>query len=333
MPGKKHLFVIHGRSTKPSEKEKRRIVKASLLHGMERVDGAAAAKIDKPVSSGGVKLSFIYYGDLSNELILEKNPAKKDRLTGKDEDHNNQHCEPDGFYDEGLETLFAVRGHTKASYKAFLKKYPDRRWMDNAASVVSFLGNLVGLSDNIVSAATADMGAYLLTRRWGSEIRNRLQKPIKKALKDGDDICLVAHSMGCIVSYDVLWKFSRMSEYDDVQNSGNRVNKWITLGNPLGDPAVRKNLYDAHEREDGRYPAGIIKDWVNLSAQDDFICHDSTIKNDFKDMKKRGHVESIVDKKIYNLWIGAKATNPHKFYGYLDNPSVAREIIDWVNAA
>ena len=134
-----------------------------------------------------------------------------------------------------------------------------------------------------------------------------------------------------MVSYDVLWKFSQMSEYRDVQDSKRRISKWITLGNPLGEPGVRKNLYDADEPDDGRYPKNIIKGWVNLSAQDDFICHDSTVKDDFKEMKKWGYVESISDRKIYNFWLGRKTSNPHKFYGYLDNPYVAREVADWAN--
>ncbi len=330
MARKKHLMVVHGRSTKPSEKEKTRIVTLALMNGLNRVDPGAAAKIG--TEEGQVNLSFIYYGDLSNQLIVERNPDKLERLQGQDSDHGNQRCEAEGFYNKGLAKLFEQEGHDEADYKAFLKKYDDRRWVDNAASVVSFLGNLAGLSDHVIAKATADMGAYLLTRRWGSAIRDRLQRPLKEALLNGDDICLVSHSMGCIVSYDVLWKFSRMSEYREVQAKGNRVTKWFTLGNPLGEPGVRKNLYDSDEPKDGKYPKDIIKEWVNFSAQDDFICHDATVEDDFKQMIDNELLSGIRDEKIYNFWIGAKATNPHKFYGYLDNPIVAGEIVDWMNS-
>ncbi len=330
MARKKHLMIIHGRSTKPSEKEKRRIVKLALINGLNRVDPTAAQKIGRGADK--VEFSFIYYGDLSNQLILERNPGKLERLKGQDPDHGDQPCEIDGFYDVGLRALFKQKSHTKAAYKKFLKEHDDLRFLDNAASVISFLGNVAGLSDRVISTATADMGAYLLTRQWGSAIRDRLQRPLKKALMKNEDVCLVAHSMGCIVSYDVLWKFSRMSEYREVQDKGNPVTKWLTLGNPLGEPGVRKNLYDSDEPEDGMYPKGIIKDWINLSAQDDFICHDATVKDDFRAMKRAGYLNRIVDKKIYNFWLGAKATNPHKFYGYLDNPDVAREIVNWMNS-
>jgi hypothetical protein len=45
----------------------------------------------------------------------------------------------------------------------------------------------------------------------------------------------------------------------------------------------------------------------------------------------RGFVSSIVDKKIYNFWSGSGGSNPHKLYGYLDHPDVAKEIANWVN--
>jgi hypothetical protein len=328
MSGRKHLMVIHGRSTKPSEQEKRRLVKKCLVHGLNRVDPKAASRL----GPGDVKFTFVYYGDIANALILDRNPDRKKRLTGVDAKHGNAVCEPDGFYDHGIDLLFGQTQHGKAAYKAFLKKYPDQRWLDDASSVVSYLAGLTGLSDNIIKPVTADMGAYLMTRQFGSAIRERLQAPLKKALIAGDDVCLVAHSMGCIVAYDVLWKFSRMSEYRAVQNASNPVSLWLTLGNPLGEPGVRDNLYDADEHEDGVYPTGIIRDWENISAEDDFICHDPTISDDFKAMKRDGHLKSMKDTKIYNFWMGAENTNPHKFYGYLDNPTVARRIVRWMNA-
>lgn len=227
-----------------------------------------------------------------------------------------------------LKRLFDRTSYTKAAYKKLLKEEKDRRVVDNVASAVSGVLNLIGLSDNVIRAATPDMGAYLTTREVGSAVRARLQAPLGKALKSGGDVCLVSHSMGCIVSYDVLWKFSRMSEYAHLR--GKEVTRWITLGNPLGEPGVRDNLYDASEREDGMYPANIIKHWVNFSAHDDFVAHDEDIADDFKKMKRRGLVGSIKDKRMYNFWAGDSGSNPHKFYGYLDHPDVATQIANWI---
>ena len=224
--------------------------------------------------------------------MLEKDKSLKKQLTETDPKHQTP-CVPSDKYKKSLNALLKQERHTKAAYKALLKAETDQRWMNEAASAISWVASLTGFSDNVIRRATADMGAYLMERKTGSAIRRRLQTPLCKSLKDMHDICLISHSMGCIVSYDVLWKFSQMSEYRDVQASGNRVKLWLTLGNPLGEPGVRKNLYDADERDDGRYPKRIIDRWTNVSARDDFVSHDADIADDFNEMKKMKYVREI----------------------------------------
>lgn len=328
MPAKKkHLIVIHGRATKPSFREKRRLVTKSLLHGLERVDAAAAARIrDRKVA-----FTFVYYGDINNREIIARDPDKRKELTGRnDTRYGAGPCEPDGSYNADLESMLLRTDFSKQAYRKFLDKTRDLRLLDNAASVVSGVASLIGLNDNILRRVTPDMGAYLLSRKTGSEVRQRLQAPLRRALLSGDDVCLVSHSMGCIVSYDVLWKFSQMSEYEDIQRSESRVGLWLTLGNPLGEPGVIDNLYDSNEREDGKYPKHIINQWVNVSAEDDFVAHDDRIENDFRAMKQLGYAKIRDLPKIYNFWAGRDGSNPHKFYGYLDNPSVAKQIAGWL---
>jgi hypothetical protein len=265
--------------------------------------------------------------------MLEKNNLLRKELTAIDPRHGTP-CVPAAKHKQDLADLLQIRSHTKKAYREFLKRHRDMRWLDNAASMISWVAGMTGFSDNIIKAATADMGAYLLERKTGSMIRERLQKPLKQALKADHDICLVSHSMGCIVAYDVLWKFSQMSEYRDVQECGNRIHDWITLGSPLGEPGVRRNLYDAREHHDGRFPKHIVKNWINIAARDDFVAHDNTMADDFSEMARRsgyGYVDSIVDlPEIYTFWVSDAGTNPHKLYGYLDNPTVARKILQWM---
>jgi len=330
MPRKKHLILIHGRSTKPAEAEKKKLIMSALRHGLDRVDpsGATSARL-RP---NDVKCTFVYYGDIANQRMLEKNPSLKKRLTAIDPKHGTP-CEPVEQYQAPMQALFAVKSQSKTAYRRFLEAERDLRGLDNLASMVSWVANLTGLSDNLIKAATADMGAYLMERKVGSAIRERLADPLKKALLADEDVCLVAHSMGCIVSYDVLWKLSQMSEYRAIQECGNRVSDWITLGNPLGEPGVRKNLYDARERDDGRYPKHIVKRWLNIAARDDFVSHDNTIEDDFREMGRDGYryVDSLKDHaEVYTFWCSDKGTNPHKFYGYLDNKAVARRIVQWM---
>jgi len=92
---------------------------------------------------------------------------------------------------------------------------------------------------------------------------------------------------------------------------------------------VQDNLYDANERRGSRFPRQI-QSWVNFTAKDDFVAHDSTVDDDFAAMERKKFVGSIVDHKMRNFWVGNGCSNPHKLYGYLDNPKVAKSIADWM---
>ena len=322
------LILIHGRSTKPAERQLESVLKRALIQGIARVDQAKADRI----SSGDFPVDFVYYGDINNAL-LQNSATHRNTFTHQDPDHGNAPCiSPEG-YAEAVDALGQIKSFNKTAYRKIIRENKDLRWVDDAARAVSTLAAIFTLNTAnrlAISAATSDMGHYLLTRATGSKVRTRLRSPLEQALLSGDDICLVSHSMGCIVSYDVLWKFSRMSEYTHVQGTGNKVNLWLTLGCPLGEAGVRHNLYDAHERSEDRLPRNIIKDWLNIAAHDDFISHDPSMAGDFREMKKRGFLDSITDKRIYNCYTKDGKSNPHKFHGYLAHDLVGKSIADWM---
>ena len=327
---KKHIIVVHGRHLKPSYEVKRRLVKESMSHGLNRLDDKSAYNA---FQSNEVDYTLVYYGDINNELMMEHDAEQYSPELCKIDPKYKTPCEDADKFNTPLTDLFDQKTFTKSAYKQHLKSVNDSRAYNEAAAVVSWFSNLTGLSEGIIKKATPDMGAYLLSRKTGSKIRERLQSPLKKAILNGDDICLITHSMGCIVSYDVLWKFSQMSEYKQIMAMHNPITHWITIGNPLGEPGVRKNLYDANERYDGMYHRGIVKNWLNISAVDDFVAHDASIKDDFSEMKKNAYVDSIRDiTNLYNFWVGDSGeANPHKLYGYLDNPIMARHLAAWIN--
>ncbi len=318
----KHLFVIHGRATKPPRRAKQRLVRQALVAGLERVDPRAARAIER----SRVKFTLAYYGDVNNELMIRAEPGRKESMVRR----NGKWFERPGSYDADLERLLArpTRNHTKRDYRKLIREVPDRRLLDDLARIVSPVASLTGLGSYAIKKLLPDLGAYLTSRLWGSEIRTRLQGPLKRALARGDDVALVAHSMGCIVSYDVLWKLSRMSEYRSVHDR--KISLLLTLGSPLGEPAVKDALYDSHEPDDGRYPTNIV-DWINIAAHDDFVAHDGTIADDFREMRHRRLVERLKDhRRIYTFWVGTAGSNPHKLYGYLNHPTVAQVIAGWI---
>lgn len=323
------IIVIHGRHTKPAKAQHADLQMKALIQGLERADTIKAAK----VHSGEIPVDFVYYGDVNNHLLSEKRKIRE-TLSARDPDFSDAPCLPHEGYFDAIDELAGMSRFTKTAYHKVLKANKDFRWLDDAARALSTLTAVASasrLNMSVIAKATEDMGAYLLTRKVGSQIRQRLQHVLKPALLAGEDICLVSHSMGCMVSYDVLWKFSRMSEYAEVQTSGNRVNLWMTLGCPLGEAGVKRNLYDGDERDLDKHPENIIRDWVNVAAKDDFVAHDSTMKNDYRAMLSNGYLDTITDKKIYNCFAYKERSNPHKFYGYLAHDYVGKRITDWIN--
>lgn len=254
--------MIHGRSTKPAKDKHAKLLKQALLQGLKRVDPQKAQK----VQDGIIPVDYIYYGDVNNRILAEDSADTKATLEDQDPAFNNAPCLPDTGYDAAIQDLLKFKKFNKAEYNKVKRENEDMSWRDNLArlgSTLSAIATATLLNEVVIKYATADLGSYLMHRKTGSEIRERLQKPLKDALLNGDDVCLVAHSMGTMVAYDVLWKFSRMSEYRDVQNADNPVSIWLTLGAPLGEAGVKANLYDSDERthkgETDKFPRTLLK--------------------------------------------------------------------------
>lgn len=328
---RKHIIFVHGRSIKPSASRKKRLINDALMHGLYGTSPAAA----EAITAGTVKCSFAYYGDINNAIMANHDPEIAARLTDRNNKaYGSEPCLPYEPFADSLDQLLAIGSYDEAAYNKVVEQYKDLRYLDNAARAFSTLLSVLTRSranEIILQRSSADMGAYLMSRKTGSEVRERLQNPLRRAINARDDICIISHSMGCVVAYDVLWKFSQMSEYENLQRKTPNVSKWLSLGCPLGEAGVRANLYDAREHAGGRFPKAIVKDWVNISAYDDFIAHDPTMADDFAEMLQYGYVDSITDMRMYNCWVHYNTSNPHKLYGYLANQVVATEIANWIN--
>jgi hypothetical protein len=335
----KHLIIMHGRSIKPAEAEMRKLILKAIRLGLER--SGDLETWDK-IQTGAIATSFAYFGDISNEIQAREDPGDRKALTATDPDHGGSPAFPHDLLHQAMDMTVATSARfTRSAYKKVLGIADDLRFLDDALSVVSFFGAIATfsiLNEKILKYAKPDMAEYLMRKKTGSAIRERLQQHLTPAITAGDDIMLVTHSLGCMVAYDVFWKFSLESEYRNVRQAGNPVRKWLTIGCPLAEPGIRRNLRDGHQHPDDQFPRNVFTDWVNIWAQDDFISHNSKMARAFRDMKNRGFVDTISDKKIYNCWIyhdandGALISNPHDLYGYLISKKVGSEISKWAHA-
>lgn len=321
----KHIVLIHGRSTKPRQAEKNRLIMQSLLHGLNRVNGDAAQQI----GNGEVAVTMVYYGDVNNALMWAAQQQPQPAIS---DDFLNwpYPFEEDGSYDDSLDRLFSIptTHQDRHHYDELRGQVSDNSLVDELLDIISPIAGFFGISDDIINSCFPDLKAYFTHEGVGKLVRQRLLEKLLPVLEAGHEVCLVSHSMGTIVAYDVLWQLSRLKEYQTLHHR--RIDLLVTLGSPLGDKSVSSQLLDADEPIQGCYPANI-RQWHNFAAEDDFVSRDEKLRDNFASMLDGGLLQDLDDHGMYNQFVNwHNELNPHKLYGYLDNHKVARYLSGWI---
>lgn len=311
----KRIILVHGRGFKPEEEVFEPIWAEAIAHGLERDRGTdARSRFESCVRE------FVYYGEASNEFL-------SDRLGPYDREADladRRRClealrrlEARDFLDErGRENYENTPG--QSNLMATL--------VDLAAAPMAWLG----LGARVIAFRAPDMREYWNPdSEFASRVRWKLTEILEPALVAGDDILLVTHSLGTLIAYDNLWKLSHYAEHRDVVETGHKLTRWITLGCPLGNPTIQKNLKGQRASGARRYPSNI-REWINIAAVGDHIAHDRTVRDDYRGMLEHGLIESIEDHRIFNLAIRHGRSNPHHGAGYLIHPTVIERIADWL---
>jgi len=303
----KQILMVHGRHFKPPKPALQNLWIEALRHGIERDHPNKLRAFER------AKVDLVYYGDISNQYLKEElgEPIPNDLADRK-------------------ATLARLKEYKRSQFnKTNYKKLPDYNpWMEGLADLFAGPLNFFGLSESIIERVAPDIGEYWGTYLFGSKVRDVFTKALEKAMKRDGDICVIGHSLGSMVTYDVFWKLSHMGEYR--HEPWNRdVSLWITLGSPLADETVKGNLKGSNLDGSDGYPTNVI-DWLNIAAEDDYISHDQKVADDYREMKRLGLVESIKDKRIYNLAVRDSKSNPHHGVGYLIHPTVAHAIASWL---
>lgn len=312
----KRIILVHGRNYKPKKTDLQRGWVNALASGIERDFGVLGLnKFNK------VTKEMAYYGHLSNVYLAKK---KGERWTAARESANVA---------DRKATLEALKVYKANEFKK--KQYKEIVELEDvlaesAANIFSGPLSLLGIGDNLVSMVAPDMAEYWNPdSEFGSDVRWEVTEPIRKAMNRDDDIMLIAHSLGTIACYDVLWKLSYYGEYKEYRNK--KVNCLVTLGSPLGDENVKDQLKGANASGRRKFPQNI-KRWINVAAEDDYISHDPDLKNDYKKMLSyNGCVDSITDIEIFNMSVQKNGSNPHHSAGYLIHPRVSKIVHDWLS--
>lgn len=306
------ILMVHGRDFKPAEDALRDISMAALRAGVERDYPDHVDALDS------IFKDIAYYGDLTNEL-LEAHGKRYDESLDLGDRSNAFNT---------LRTITARKRFGIRQYDCLPGKSALREFVADVAAPT--LG-AIGLTVPLISSVAKDCAEYLKGKSdYADKVRERVRVKLCETFDRGDQVLLIAHGMGCIVSYDVLWELSHDPKYKE-RYENSKVDTWLTMGAPLGDNNIRKRLRGAKEKQVARFPTNVIS-WYNVAAEDDYMCHDNTLADDFKKMMDQRLVSAVHDYRIYNLAVRYGKSNPHSSVGYYIHPRVTKIFVDWVQA-
>ncbi len=298
-PAERTLILVHGRGTQPEASALLKDWTEALSHGLTR---------DHSSSLEGVRIELVYYGDLIAELDPEH--GKFDHVLDRADRQN------------ALNALKKLRhkDFRRSHYEAVPGQSPLQEFL---ADLGVPLTRALGLANQRLAHFYPELNAYWNDPELASELRARIVIPLGEALRRGDHIMVISHCTGTVLAYDAFWEACQT-----VNSAEQRVHSWLTLGSPLADNDVRKRL--------GGQPAGfpnLLINWFNLAAEDDPVCHDETVADDFHAMLDERHISRIQDYHLYNLTERYGRSDPHDPLGYLIHPRMATLLDAWLSAS
>lgn len=306
------VLLVHGRGFKPEADAWSSLSFEALRCGIRR------DYPDRMPDFEQLNLEFAYYGDLTNEYLTGLGRRYDEKLDIADRER-------------ALEALCAIRPRKRFGIRQYDRLKGKSALGEFVAGITMPLFARIGLTVPMVSLVSKDFGYYLRAPdEYAARVRKRLRTRLIEILKRGDKLMLVSHGTGSAVAWDVLWGLSH-ERAEEAGLDDRKVDTWVTLGAPLGDAGILKRLRGRHAPIGERYPSNVIS-WVNLSAEDDYTCHDNTLADDFKKMVRDRYISSVVDYKIYNHAVRYGRSNPHSSIGYYIHPRLTKIIVDWLPA-
>jgi hypothetical protein len=227
-----------------------------------------------------------------------------------------------GLDQADIETLLEKQ-HASAADRALASSWQRKlvRWLFRAADHLPVM--MPHFATEELQLHLHDLNRYNHNKNDIADVaRQTLKDPLQRAADAGRPVLLLAHSMGSVIAYDALWQMSQESDRDV------SVHLLVTMGSPLGQNVIQRNLLGYSASGLARYPANIL-DWINLAAIGELTAIDMTLNNDFGEMIDLGLVAGIDDRTMYNYYHMDGELSVHAEYGYLVSEVTAKIVRDW----
>ncbi|MEE9368965.1 MAG: hypothetical protein V3V05_08875 [Pontiella sp.] len=298
---KKIIIAIHGLGNKPSAE----ILEESWLNAIhEGLD-----QINK--NRKNIPVKMVYWADVSYPQPLDaeiddsedplflKEPYTASPSTAEQHERKSRRLYILRFIENHLDQFF-LKKNLKETFPEIMTMLMERYFSDLDTY---YSEECIALQNENYSAKAA------------------IQERLRSILQEYADheILLISHSMGSIVAFDVLWAASESFS----------VRTFVTMGSPLGLPPIIARIFQAQkdllpQLKQPRAPDCIWPHWYNISDRRDTVALDHTLRDDYA-VNVKGL--KVVDLLVTNDYQINGESNPHKSYGYLRTPEVAR-IID-----
>ena len=297
----RHIFFVPGKNPKPPADQHHALLWRTLIEGVRRAEPQIVKNISQHI--GSFKLiawNYLYYHTRKD---INRDLPWIDALI-------NQH----GPTEQDIQEAKAM--HRKLNRVLY--------------SIIDHLPFLLKLVSGKLQSTAEETKRYFHNRNnIACDIREQLKQELRPILKNKNtnSVLLIAHSMGSVIAYDVLWELSHL------EGLPGKIN-FLTIGSPLGMNYVQRRLMGNQYTGKKKYPTNI-RNWVNISSEGDITALDRIFADDFSEMRKLEIIESIEDhcEGIYNFFHNDKGLNCHRSYGYLVNPAVGKVIADWWQAS
>lgn len=199
----------------------------------------------------------------------------------------------------------------------YVEKQLDKMFLNKDMTI-----NFSSISDYILKRYFRDLSIYYEINQSPEDspflgAKKRIRQELASILESykGNEIMLIAHSMGSIVAYDVLIHLTPHIEIDT----------FVTLGSPLGLPVIISKIFEEQKKAlpflEVRTPENITRHWYNLSDLDDRVAINYNLNDDYEANSRQ---IKPVDYIVQNNYEIGGISNPHKSFGYLRTPQMAK---------
>lgn len=307
---RRSLLLVHGRDFKPDAEVLHEHCWSALCAGVERDFP------DQVAGLTGLHCETAYYGDLTRDLLESRGRSYDEAL-----DIGDRHNALSMLKQIQPRKKFGIRQYDCLPGKSALPEF--------IADLAEPLIGAFGLWLLVMRRQSPDFAEYLVpTTDYRAKVQARVRDKLVELLEHGDRIMLLTHGTGSVVAWDVLWELSRDERWQS-RLDNLKVDTFVTMGSPLGDGVMKKRLAGAGEKASAKFPSNVIS-WHNVAAEDDQLCHDKTLADDYRKMLKQRLVSAVHDYTIYNLTVRYGRSSPHSSIGYYIHPRISKILTDWL---